>query len=64
MLSDFLSVDSSVFEGGSDSAYAYPKHVNTELENNYIITNRFFGHGKYRNTKNYLILRQSLKKDE
>lgn len=61
LLSDCVSVDSSLFY--SEDSYAYPKYVNTELENNYIITHRFFGHGAYRNTKNGRKLRESLRNE-
>lgn len=61
LLSDCVSVDSSLFH--SEDSYTYPRYVNTELENNYIITHRFFGPGQYKNTKNGRKLRESLKNE-
>lgn len=61
LLSDCRSVDSSF---SSESVhYSYPTYANSGLENNYIITHRFFGHGEYRNTKNGQKLRESLKNE-
>ena len=60
LLSDCCSVDSSFT---LDDHYSYPRYANTGIEDNYIITHRFFGHGQYKNTKNGQKLRESLKNE-
>lgn len=64
LLSDCVSVDSFSFDNHKELFYKYPTYANTGIENNYIITHRFFGPGKYKNTRNGRQLRESLKNDK
>jgi len=63
ILSDCLSVDSEL-DDEYDPSNIYPDFVITELEKFYMITNKFFGYGSYKNTKNGQEMRDSLKNNE
>jgi len=47
-----------------DPTNIYPDFVTTELEKFYMVTNKFFGFGRYKNTKNGQEMRESLKNDD
>lgn len=63
LLSDCVSVDSFMLDT-QEYFYKYPEYENSGIENNYILTHRFFGHGQYKNTKNVPKLRESIKHDK
>ena len=63
LLSDCASVDSFMHQS-QEQFYKYPHFANSEIENNLIVTHRFFGAGVYKNTRNGQQMRESIQNSQ